>query len=75
MLKELLRRKSVARILEEAEREKMESEHGGSLKRTLRVRDLTAFGIPPTPLPDSGSPGLGAAESVGIECPTPTIGR
>src|SRR5438552_9514110 len=23
----------------------MEAEHGGSLKRTLRVRDLTAFGI------------------------------
>jgi amino acid transporter len=42
---ELFRRKSVERILNESAREKMEAEHGGSLKRTLRVRDLTAFGI------------------------------
>jgi APA family basic amino acid/polyamine antiporter len=45
MLKRLFRRKSVAHILKEAERERMESQHGGSLRRTLRVRDLTAFGI------------------------------
>src|ERR1051325_11028217 len=45
MLDQLLRRKSVERILRESEREKMEAEHGGSLKRTLRARDLTAFGI------------------------------
>src|SRR5215831_14528078 len=45
MLRELLRKKSVEQILRESEREKMEAEHGGSLKRTLRVRDLTAFGI------------------------------
>src|SRR5207247_7157049 len=45
MLDKLFRRKSVERILKESEREKMEAEHGGSLKRTLRVRDLTAFGI------------------------------
>src|SRR5882724_9276165 len=45
MLNELLRRKSVERILRESEKGRMESEHGGSLKRTLRARDLTAFGI------------------------------
>ena len=45
MLKDLFRRKSVERILIEAERGRMESEHGGSLKRTLRAVDLTAFGI------------------------------
>src|SRR3989449_2218975 len=45
MLKDLFRRKSVQRILKESERERMEAEHGGSLRRTLRVRDLTAFGI------------------------------
>src|SRR5262245_7745886 len=45
MLKELFRRKSVERILQESARETMEREHGASLKRTLRVRDLTAFGI------------------------------
>lgn len=45
MLNELFRRKSVERILSESEKSRMESEHGGSLKRTLRVRDLTAFGI------------------------------
>jgi APA family basic amino acid/polyamine antiporter len=45
MLTDLFRRKSVERILKESESQKMEAEHGGSLKRTLRVRDLTAFGI------------------------------
>lgn len=45
MLSQLFRRKSVERILKESERSQMESEHGGSLKRTLRVVDLTAFGI------------------------------
>jgi len=45
VLKELFRRKSVERILKEAESQRMEAEHGGSLKRMLRVRDLTAFGI------------------------------
>src|SRR2546425_6736391 len=45
MLQQLFRRKSVERILRESEREKMEAEHGGSLKRTLRAVDLTAFGI------------------------------
>src|SRR5262245_6385660 len=45
MLKELLRRKSVERILSESEAGRMESQHGGSLKRTLRARDLTAFGL------------------------------
>lgn len=44
MLKDLFRRKSVARILAEVGSERMEV-HGGSLRRTLRVRDLTAFGI------------------------------
>src|SRR4026208_2132602 len=44
-LNELFRRKSVERILRESEQGRMESEHGGSLKRTLRARDLTAFGI------------------------------
>src|SRR6185436_1742318 len=44
-VKELFRRKSVERILRESERGKMEAEHGGSLKRTLRAVDLTAFGI------------------------------
>jgi amino acid transporter len=45
MLNQLFRRKSVERILRESEKSRMESEHGGSLKRTLRARDLTAFGI------------------------------
>src|SRR5438270_13816677 len=45
MPNQLFRRKSVERILRESEREKMETEHGGSLRRTLRVGDLTAFGI------------------------------
>lgn len=42
---ELFRRKSVELMLSESEQNRMASEHGGSLKRTLRVRDLTAFGI------------------------------
>ncbi|MCI0748615.1 MAG: amino acid permease [Verrucomicrobia subdivision 3 bacterium] len=45
MLNQLLRRKSVERILGESEAGRMEAEHGGSLKRTLRAVDLTAFGI------------------------------
>lgn len=45
MLNELFRRKSVERILKESESRTMEAEHGGSLKRTLRVSDLAAFGI------------------------------
>jgi len=45
MLKELFRRKSVERILQDSEAEKMQAEHGGSLRRTLRARDLAAFGI------------------------------
>src|SRR4030095_15292491 len=45
MLSDLFRKKSVDRILRESESARMESEHGGSLKRTLRAVDLTAFGI------------------------------
>jgi amino acid transporter len=45
MVNELFRRKSVARIVKESERERMESAHGGSLRRALGVRDLTALGI------------------------------
>ncbi|HMJ65353.1 MAG TPA: amino acid permease [Candidatus Binatia bacterium] len=45
MLKDLFRRKSIERILSESEGQRMEAEHGGALKRTLRARDLTAFGI------------------------------
>src|SRR6476619_2526366 len=45
MLTELFRRKSVESILRESERSRMDREHGGSLKRTLRLVDLTAFGI------------------------------
>jgi APA family basic amino acid/polyamine antiporter len=45
MLKELFRRKSVERILTESEQGRMQREHGGSLKRTLRSIDLTAFGL------------------------------
>jgi len=45
MLKELFRRKSVERILTESEQGRMQREHGGSLKRTLRAVDLTAFGL------------------------------
>src|SRR4051812_33437431 len=45
MPNQLFRRKSVERIVQESEREKMEAEHGGSLKRTLRAVDLAAFGI------------------------------
>ncbi len=45
LLRQLVRRKSLARILSESEQGRMEAEHGGSLRRTLRVVDLTAFGI------------------------------
>jgi amino acid transporter len=45
MLNELFRRKSVERILRESEKGRMESAHGGSLKRTLRAVDLAAFGM------------------------------
>src|SRR5688572_6925503 len=45
MTNELFRRKSVDRILRESESQKMEAEHGASLKRTLRAVDLAAFGI------------------------------
>lgn len=45
MLNELFRRKSVESILKESERGRMDREHGGSLKRTLRTVDLAAFGI------------------------------
>src|SRR6266705_481473 len=44
MLNVLFRRKSVERILRESQTE-LEAAQGGSLRRTLRVRDLTAFGI------------------------------
>jgi APA family basic amino acid/polyamine antiporter len=43
MFKKLLRKKSITRILEDAE--KGYGEHGTSLHRTLGVKDLTAFGI------------------------------
>jgi amino acid transporter len=45
MRRELFRRKSVEQILQESAREKSNSEPGASLRKTLRVRDLTAFGI------------------------------
>jgi basic amino acid/polyamine antiporter, APA family len=45
MQKRLFRRKSIQRILAESEQGRMESEHGASLKRTLRAVDLVAFGI------------------------------
>src|SRR5688572_24897859 len=45
MLKQLLRRKSVERILRDSEAARRDSEHGGGLKRTLRAVDLAAFGI------------------------------
>lgn len=43
MLEKLFRKKTVAKILEDAE--KGYGEHGTSLHKTLGVRDLTAFGI------------------------------
>jgi APA family basic amino acid/polyamine antiporter len=45
ILAQLLRRKSVERILQESEQGRMESDYGGSLRRTLRAVDLAAFGI------------------------------
>src|SRR4029453_16076153 len=45
MLTDLFRRKPVDRIVRESESGRMETEHGASLKRTLRAVDLTAFGI------------------------------
>jgi len=46
MLKELFRKKPIDQILRDSESGKLASSQGGSsLKRTLRVRDLTAFGI------------------------------
>lgn len=43
MLEKLLRKKSITKILEDAD--KGYGEHGTSLHKTLGVRDLTAFGI------------------------------
>ena len=43
MFEKLFRKKTVAKILEDAE--KGHGEHGTSLHKTLGVRDLTAFGI------------------------------
>ena len=43
MLEKLLRKKSITKILEDAD--KGYGEHGASLHKTLGVRDLTAFGI------------------------------
>jgi APA family basic amino acid/polyamine antiporter len=43
MFDQLLRKKSITKILEDAE--KGYGEHGASLHKTLGVRDLTAFGI------------------------------
>jgi APA family basic amino acid/polyamine antiporter len=43
MLQKLLRKKSIDKILADAE--KGYDEHGASLRKTLGVRDLTAFGI------------------------------
>ncbi|MEQ7799102.1 amino acid permease [Pedobacter sp. ASV1-7] len=43
MLQKLLRKKSIDKILADAE--KGYGEHGSSLRKTLGVRDLTAFGI------------------------------
>lgn len=43
MLEKLLRKKSITKILEDAD--KGYGEHGTSLHKTLSVRDLTAFGI------------------------------
>lgn len=43
MFEKLFRKKSIAKILEDAE--KGYGEHGTSLHKTLGVRDLTAFGI------------------------------
>jgi basic amino acid/polyamine antiporter, APA family len=45
MLRELFRKKSVDQIVRDSERAKMGPDAAGSLKRTLRLRDLTAFGI------------------------------
>ena len=45
MLKELFRRKSVERILRESEEGRMQSEHGGSLKRALGPVDLGRHGV------------------------------
>jgi APA family basic amino acid/polyamine antiporter len=45
MFSKLFRRKSIEHILREAGEERMKTEHGASLKRTLRTMDLTAFGI------------------------------
>lgn len=43
MLQKLLRKKSITKILEDAD--KGYGEHGATLHKTLGVRDLTAFGI------------------------------
>ena len=43
MFEKLFRKKSIAKILEDAE--KGYGDHGASLHKTLGVRDLTAFGI------------------------------
>jgi basic amino acid/polyamine antiporter, APA family len=45
MLTSLFRRKSVQHILEESAQERMDSQYGGALRRTLRAVDLAAFGI------------------------------
>ena len=43
LVNQLFRRKSVERILRESEQGRMEAEHGGSLKRTLRRRGSHRF--------------------------------
>src|SRR4029434_4358053 len=45
ILRELFRRKPVDQILRESETDEIAGKHGPSLRKTLRVRDLTAFGI------------------------------
>ena len=61
MLKNLLRKKSVSKILADAE--KGYGDHGNSLQKTLGVRDLTAFGI-------AAIIGAGIFSTIGKRVPT-----
>ncbi|MCX6350745.1 MAG: amino acid permease [Bacteroidetes bacterium] len=45
MMNKLFRKKNIGRIIIDAEKDFWEQEHSGSLKRSLKVRDLAAFGI------------------------------
>ena len=61
MANSLFRKKSIATILKDAEEGLSDAAHGGSLKKVLGVKDLTAFGI-------AAVIGAGIFTSIGKAC-------